>query len=371
MANQNYELAIQHAKPKFNEIARTLANPVNWDAESNYAMQVLKKNKALAACPIDTIKDSMVNVAAIGLSLNPAQKLAYLVPRDGVACLDISYQGLMKLATDTGLVEWCKAVLVREGDDFVWIDFETRPEHKDTEPFNTKRAVIGGYVITQLRSGKVMCEKMSRDELDQVKNTSKAKNGPWKTWPEEMMKKTLIKRASKSWPKTDGSERFHEAVHMVNDIEGNGEIDVTNEVVELISDNQIEIISAKLIELKMRPMKVCAAFEIDALRDMPANRYDECMERLNAASGTAPPAEPETTKEPIEGELVDETVVKREFSDDEKNEIHDALCQLWGMGPYKESGGDASILDPLEACWGMGIGDLAEVAGITREQIKE
>ena len=185
MTEPSYALAVQGAKAKFNEIAK--ANPqiqVEWAKESGYAMQVLKKNTALAKCPIDTIKDSIVNVAAIGLSLNPAEKLAYLVPRDGAACLDISYQGLTKLATDAGIVEWAKAVLVREGDEFEWIDFETRPKHKETEPFNTKREVIGGFVIAKLKTStdQVMCEKMSRDELDQVKASSKAQIGPWKNW---------------------------------------------------------------------------------------------------------------------------------------------------------------------------------------------
>jgi recombination protein RecT len=37
-------------------------------------------------------------VAAIGITLNPASKLAYLVPRDGMVCLDISYMGLLHRA---------------------------------------------------------------------------------------------------------------------------------------------------------------------------------------------------------------------------------------------------------------------------------
>jgi recombination protein RecT len=45
--------------------------------------------------------------------------LAYLVPRDGKVCLDISYMGMMHLAQQCGAIQWGQAVLVREGDQFV------------------------------------------------------------------------------------------------------------------------------------------------------------------------------------------------------------------------------------------------------------
>ena len=385
MTEPGYMLAVQGAKAKFNEIAQ--ANPqvqVEWAKESGYAMQVLKKNTALAKCPIDTIKDAIVNVAAIGLSLNPAEKLAYLVPRDGGACLDISYQGLTKLATDAGIVEWAKAVLVRDGDEFEWIDFETRPKHKDTDPFNTKRDVVGGFVIAKLKTSdnQVMCEKMSRDELDDVKAVSKAKNGPWKTWPEEMMKKTLIKRASKSWPKSDGSSRFDNAVHMINQHDGLAETDITETTVQLISDNQLETIKEKLLVLKMRPIKICAAFEIDDLGDMPADRYDECIERLKQAEASKRVEEEteiavnlgvENLKNAIDDDIIEGVLeeeipaiaIEHGLQDDDLNEIHDALCQLWGLGDYSEGEPDPEMETILESHWKMPVKMLAKIAGIT------
>ena len=59
-----------------------------------------------------SLRSAILNVAAIGISLNPSLAHAYLVPRDGAICLDISYRGLVKLATDAGAIEWAKAVLV-------------------------------------------------------------------------------------------------------------------------------------------------------------------------------------------------------------------------------------------------------------------
>ncbi|STS93447.1 RecT protein [Klebsiella grimontii] len=52
------------------------------------------------------------------MSLNPAQKLAYLVPRKGAICLDISYMGLMHIAQQSGAIKWCQSAIVRKNDQF-------------------------------------------------------------------------------------------------------------------------------------------------------------------------------------------------------------------------------------------------------------
>jgi hypothetical protein len=73
---------------------------------------------------------------------------------------------------------------------------------------------------------------MTAAEILKVRETSKAGNGPWaarytdkkgkehKGWPEEMIKKTLVKRASKSWPQSGGRERLDKAVEVLNEHEG-------------------------------------------------------------------------------------------------------------------------------------------------------
>jgi recombinational DNA repair protein RecT len=60
---------------------------------------------------------------------------------------------------------------------------------------------------------------MSKAECDSIRDKSSqaAKNGPWVTFYEEMLKKTCIKRASKLWPK---SERVQTAVEVLNEHEG-------------------------------------------------------------------------------------------------------------------------------------------------------
>lgn len=57
---------------------------------------------------------------------------------------------------------------------------------------------------------------MSLTEIKAVEATSKAKNGPWMTFWEEMARKTIVKRASKYWPK---AQRLDNAIHLLNEDE--------------------------------------------------------------------------------------------------------------------------------------------------------
>ena len=62
---------------------------LTWQKESQFAMQLFQKNESLtktAAGNPASAQNAIINVAAIGITLNPASGLAYLVPRDGMVC---------------------------------------------------------------------------------------------------------------------------------------------------------------------------------------------------------------------------------------------------------------------------------------------
>ncbi|EOK6706430.1 recombinase RecT, partial [Escherichia coli] len=67
-----------------------------------------------AQANLPSARNAIINVAAIGITLNPSSKLAYLVPRGGAVCLDISYMGLLHLAQVTGAIQWGQCKLVYE-----------------------------------------------------------------------------------------------------------------------------------------------------------------------------------------------------------------------------------------------------------------
>lgn len=212
-----WQQAITAAEKHFNEIAKIDGDLVTYKKEAMFAWQAIKKSEWLLKCSGDSIRDAVINVASVGLTLNPANAYAYIVPRGGQACLDISYKGLIKLASDSGNIKWAKAVLVYDKDEFEMHGIEKMPFHK-FDPFKKDRGeLVGGYCAAKLADSTYMIDTMTMEELDQIQATSKAQNGPWKTFPNEMRKKSLIKRASKTWPNTS---RLDKAVELINEHEG-------------------------------------------------------------------------------------------------------------------------------------------------------
>ena len=223
-AREPWQNALAASRNKFDEInARNKF--VNYDTEAMFALQAITKNDYLMKIANNnptSLRNAVINIAAIGLSLNPATKYAYLVPRDNQACLDISYIGLIKLATDTGSIMWARAELVHEKDVFVYHGATEKPEFNAPEPWD-RGAIKGVYCIAKTKEGDYLSGIMSIDEINAIMQRSmsgKKGSGPWVTDFGEMAKKTIIKRESKTWPKTDKSERFDNAIDVINQHDG-------------------------------------------------------------------------------------------------------------------------------------------------------
>lgn len=214
--------AIQEARDSFAAVLTDRS--LNFEREAGFAVQILSASDyamGIATKNRQSVIDAVTNIAAIGISLNPAKKQAYLVPRDGKICLDISYIGLLDLAISSGSIRWGQAELVHEGDGFALNGFDKPPTHT-RNPFAKDRGeVIGVYVVVKTADGDYLTTTMSIDEVNAIRDRSSAwrawlekkKKCPWVTDPGEMVKKTVIKRAYKLWPKTD---RLDQAIHFLN-----------------------------------------------------------------------------------------------------------------------------------------------------------
>jgi len=224
----NYQV-IEAVKSDFMAVA--IDKGIAWEKEFKFAMQLLQKNSFLdntAWGNTESLKNAIVNVSAIGISLNPALKHAYLVPRQKAVCLDISYMGLLHLACMSGSIMWGQAKVVREKDSYTSLGIDKSPEHKYS-PFGDRGAIVGVYCTVKTRDGDYLTEEMSIEAVHDIRGRSSAfKNGsgPWKTDPEQMIRKTVVKRASSYWPKVD---RLNAAVDMLNTENGEG-IDFDNDI---------------------------------------------------------------------------------------------------------------------------------------------
>ena len=219
---------------------------ITWAKESQFAIQVLQENKFLRETAEKnqlSLQNAIINVSAIGISLNPANKHAYLVPRGGKVCLDISYMGLLHLAMATGSIMFAECNIVYANDNFKRVGVGMPPVF-DVQEFTDRGAIVGAYCTAKTCDGDYLTEVMSLAEIKETEATSKANNGPWKTHWKEMARKTVVKRASKYWPKVD---RLDQAIHHLNTDAGEGlaVLSQEKEVPSVIdNDQKMELISA-------------------------------------------------------------------------------------------------------------------------------
>lgn len=206
-------------------------NDIDFNAEQNYAIQLLYANDyalKIARQNPASVQNAVKNASAIGISLNPASKHAYLVPRKGSICLDISYMGMLHLAMSTGSIEWGQAKLVYANDHYENQGIDKAPIHKYSA-FGGRGEVVGAYCTVKTSTGAYLTEEMDIEQLNairarsesynRVKNGKPAPSGPWVTDCEEMYRKTVVKRGSKYWPKVD---RLDTAIDYLNTDGGEG-----------------------------------------------------------------------------------------------------------------------------------------------------
>jgi recombination protein RecT len=235
------ERVLNQSMPGFARIAN-INKMVRWEEESQFALQAVKNSKRLQDCELQTIQDAIINVAAVGLTLNPAHGYAYLVPEAvkvgteyrQVCQLRVSFKGLIKLAGDAGVAQWVRADVVKKNDTFTFNGAWNLPTH-EMDPFGDRGPSIGVYCTIRTFSGDYLTEVAPWSEVLKAKAAAKTKN-VWDQWEDEMAKKFIIKRAAKQWPKGGGIEHLSQAISVIDQYEGSEDL------------NKLDRIAASVLE---------------------------------------------------------------------------------------------------------------------------
>lgn len=233
---ENVKQLVRKIEPDFNKLAK-VHGAVTFERELSFAFLALSTNSYLMGVAManqDSLKRAVLSVASVGLSLDPTRKLAYLLPRgkrdQKEICLEISYRGLIQIATDVGSILWAHADVVCEKDTFRLRGLGKEPLH-EYEPFATDRGeVVGAYCVAVTPDNHFLTTVMSAAEIQSIRDRSeafKAGSGPWITDRNEMIKKTVIRRAYKSWPMTDRRDRLDQAIEVGDDTQLDESTDVS------------------------------------------------------------------------------------------------------------------------------------------------
>lgn len=195
-------------------------NPtLSFAKESVFAKHVINNNPYLTQLASGNPKSfevAFLQLATSGLTLDPSQKMAYLVPRMGKVFLDVSYLGLARMATDEGLCDDIVVELVFETDQFHSNGRRQSPDHS-FDPFATKGDLIltpeekgvpgdrgafrGVYVDYRMKDGRNLVYFLTKSEInasrsvsESWKNIDKRDSSPWTKFPWQMVCKSAIKQ---------------------------------------------------------------------------------------------------------------------------------------------------------------------------------
>jgi len=317
-AREQMAKAIKDAKRKFD--AQNQNGRLDFHQEARFALEAAGRNPMILQCDLQTITDSLVNLAAMQLSLNPASQQAALIPRwnskkNAFDCTaSPQYRGLMKLATDTGLVNNITAEVVFECEEDTFdVDLGSNPYLKHKPKLFAGEAerkidllhldvnkVIGCYCIAHFKNSEhPHITVMDLQEILAVAGASDAfrprkqgrePGGPWVYWPGEMIKKAVIRRATKQWPLSEskGYQRLLTAVEIDNTAEANEQhaevrADQADSALgESITKEQLEILKDLCQQQNLKPEVVYENYAVNSLSKIPQKYFEEAELKLRA-----------------------------------------------------------------------------------------
>lgn len=189
------------------------------------ATVALRQTPDLALSTPKSFLGALMTCTQLGLEPGPLGE-AYLLPfKDKnipphlrVCTFVPGYQGLIKLAYQSGQIASFAAETVHEHDTFaVYYGSNRRIEHVRPKLGVDRGKAIGWYALAGFASGGEAFVVMDRPEVERIRARSRAANsGPWVTDYDAMAKKTCVRQLSKWLPKStelaialaqDGAER--------------------------------------------------------------------------------------------------------------------------------------------------------------------
>jgi recombination protein RecT len=161
-------------------------------------LTAVQGNASLLACNRQSLWNACMKAAQDGLL--PDGRDGAIVPFKDDAQWMPMIGGLLKRFRNSGQFKTIAANVVREGEEFsYWID-ETG-EHMRHVPGDGTGKPIKAYAIATTQADGTMIKVMTAKEIEQRRNSSRAKNSPlWSDWTDEAWMKTVLRNLAKRLP---------------------------------------------------------------------------------------------------------------------------------------------------------------------------
>jgi len=192
--------------------------------EYGFAQMQAGGNPKLSQCDPTSVKNALIQVALTGITLNPARAFAYLVPRNGKCCLDLSYQGMIDLMVRSGSVKAMSGNVIFDNEKYEYKE-GSNPilEHYPELNREMKEGkCLAAYCIATLASGEKQAFLLGRNEIMKHKAVSPGSSSNYSPWNgdfwQSMYIKTVIRYAYKFLPKTEKGDQLIEILNNSNNV---------------------------------------------------------------------------------------------------------------------------------------------------------
>lgn len=157
-----------------------------------------KRPELMRNCPQVDFVRCVIEAAEIGLAIDG--KLAHVVQYKQVWQMIPDYKGLIAVAKRGRQILDCIAGIVCQNDHFRhWRENAKDNLEHEIHLGQDRGEVIAAYATVIRPDGGCRHEVLDRDELDRVQAAAPSKKGPWLTYPNEMRKKTAVRRCLKTY----------------------------------------------------------------------------------------------------------------------------------------------------------------------------
>lgn len=213
------------------QLAAALPKHITPERLARVALSTLQRTPKLLECDQKSFLSCVMACAALGLEPDGLLGQAYLVPFAGKCTVIPGYQGLMKLARQSGEIASIDAHPVRYGDEFEYrYGADPHISHVPAErPYSPSDGwakdwqpgeITHFYAVAKLKDGSVAFVVMPSWEVEQIRDGSQGyqsakkydKDSPWDTDYDRMGCKTAIRRLCKYLPASVEDNRLHRAI---------------------------------------------------------------------------------------------------------------------------------------------------------------
>jgi len=181
------------------QIARALPKHITAERFARIVLTQIRTNAKLLECDQQSLLGAIMLSAQLGLEPGPLGH-AYIVPYGREATFIIGYKGYLDLMWRSGKLLSLAVHEVCENDEFDFeYGLEERLRHKPA--LRNRGEVIGYYLVARYKDGGHFVYWMSREDIDKIRQRSKAANsGPWATDYDAMARKTVVRQAARWMP---------------------------------------------------------------------------------------------------------------------------------------------------------------------------